>query len=121
MQNPKKLFVTTAAERLIGDVYRLTSTLPRSEQYNLVSQMRRSATSIKDNIYEGCGRGSNRWLIQFLQIAHASAQELCGQLRQVVSLELGDLSAARSASRDAERLRYMIWKLITAVQRTTHR
>lgn len=58
------------------DVYKVTASFPRSEQYGLTSQMRRAASSIPANIAEGCGRYGNAELKRFLQIAMGSASEL---------------------------------------------
>ncbi len=57
------------------NVFKLTSTLPKSEDYALTSQLRRSANSISANISEGFGRNSNRNKIQFYIIARGSAFE----------------------------------------------
>jgi four helix bundle protein len=54
--------------------------LPDYEQYNLSSQMRRSATSISSNIAEGRGRGSRKDFIRFLNIGIGSLSELESQI-----------------------------------------
>lgn len=58
------------------EVYRVTKTFPTEEMYGLVSQMRRSATSISANICEGKGRGSDKEMIRYLLISRASLYEL---------------------------------------------
>ena len=37
-------------------VYKLTATFPKSEQFGIVSQIRRCAVSVPSDIAEGCGR-----------------------------------------------------------------
>ena len=61
---------------LVEEVYRLTSSYPRHEQYGLVDQMRRSAVSIPANIAEGAARQTKREFAQFLHIARGSLSEL---------------------------------------------
>jgi len=47
------------------DIYNLTQDFPKSETYNLVSQVRRASTSIPTNISEGCGRDSDKEFNRF--------------------------------------------------------
>lgn len=65
---------------LVGMVYQLVATFPKNEEYALSSQMRRCAVSIPSNIAEGCGRGSNRELLHFCNIASGSLSELETQI-----------------------------------------
>ena len=50
--------------------------LPPDEKYNLMSQMRRAATSLTNNIAEGHGRYHYQENIQFLRQARGSLEEL---------------------------------------------
>ena len=52
----KDLLVWQKSMRLVETVYRLSVQLPASEQWGLISQMRRAAFSIPSNIAEGDGR-----------------------------------------------------------------
>ena len=56
-------------------VFDLTANLPRSEDYGLTSQLRRSALSVSANIAEGYGRESNIDKIRFYVISRGSAFE----------------------------------------------
>jgi len=56
-------------------VFNLTTNLPRSEDYGLTSQLRRSALSVSANIAEGYGRESNIDKIRFYVISRGSAFE----------------------------------------------
>lgn len=56
--------------------------------------MRRCAVSIPSNIAEGCGRYSDKELIQFLYIAVGSASELETQI--IISKELGFIEEKNS-------------------------
>ncbi len=80
MKSHKELGVWRAAIDLARDVYDLTKTYPKEEQYGLISQMRRSAVSIASNIAEGAARQGTKEFIQFLYVAVGSANELDTQI-----------------------------------------
>ncbi|MBU2885810.1 four helix bundle protein [Gilvimarinus agarilyticus] len=65
---------------LAEEVYRAIQDLPASERFGLADQLRRASVSIPSNIAEGAGRGSDRELVRFLQIAKGSLQEVETQL-----------------------------------------
>ena len=56
--------------------YELTKGLPKSEQFEITSQIRRGATSVPANIAEGFGRYTRKSYIHFLAVANGSLQEL---------------------------------------------
>jgi len=64
----------------VEKIYRLTAKFPSTEQFGLISQIRRAAISIPSNIAEGYGRRSDREYLQFFAIAYGSALELETQL-----------------------------------------
>jgi len=76
----KRLKVWQKAMQLVVDVYEITQRFPQEEQFGLTSQILRCAVSIPSNIAEGHGRGSNKELIRFLNIARGSVFELDTQL-----------------------------------------
>ncbi len=76
----KDLRVWQSAMLLVEDVYRLTSTFPREEQFGLTSQMRRAAVSVPSNIAEGATRSGTKELLYFLGVATGSLAELDTQL-----------------------------------------
>ena len=76
MHRYKELKVWQKGRELVKDVYQITSSYPRTEDFGLTSQIKRSAVSIPANIAEGCGRGTNAELNRFLDIAEGSAFEL---------------------------------------------
>jgi four helix bundle protein len=49
---------------------------PKSQQFELASQMKRAADSIPLNIVEGCGRNTDKDFCHFLDVALGSTQEL---------------------------------------------
>ncbi|HEU5364557.1 MAG TPA: four helix bundle protein [Hanamia sp.] len=54
---------------------KLLPELPKSEQYDLGSQIKRASYSIPSSIVEGCGRNTVKDFTHFLDIALGSAQE----------------------------------------------
>lgn len=79
-QKYTELDVWKQARELASFIYELTSTFPKSEQFGLVSQMRRCVVSIPSNIAEGCGRQHLKETIRFLNIARGSLYELETQI-----------------------------------------
>ena len=61
-------------------IYKVTESYPKTEQYGLISQIRRCAVSIPSNIAEGAGRTSTKEFAYFLSIALGSVSELETQL-----------------------------------------
>lgn len=76
----KRLIVWQRSIELVNEVYKLTTGLPQSEKFGLMSQMRRSAVSIPSNIAEGYKRRSSGQYLHFLSIAEGSSAELDTQL-----------------------------------------
>ncbi|MGH9680273.1 MAG: four helix bundle protein [Candidatus Acidiferrales bacterium] len=70
-----ELTVWQKAHELTLETYRLTGTFPRSEQFGIVSQLRRSAASIAANIAEGFGRRTTKELLRCLQISRGELEE----------------------------------------------
>ncbi|MBN2080906.1 four helix bundle protein [bacterium] len=80
------------AMELVKQVYQLTVTWPKEEQYGLTSQVRRAAVSVPSNIAEGYGRRTSKEFIRFLNVAHGSLMEVETQLQ--IGYLLGFMPAA---------------------------
>ena len=72
----RDLLVWQASIELAVVCYDVTRGFPREELYGMVSQIRRSATSMAANIAEGHGRDGTAQFVQFLRIAQGSTKEL---------------------------------------------
>lgn len=72
----KKYNVWQKSDQLVLDIYPITATFPKSEQFNLISQINRASVSIPTNIAEGCGSETQKELMRFLYISSGSAHEL---------------------------------------------
>ena len=70
------LDVWKAARELRRKIYAAVKQLPEHEKYNAVSQMRRAALSVTNNIAEGHGRYHYQENIQFLRQSRGSLEEL---------------------------------------------
>ncbi|MEW6066861.1 MAG: four helix bundle protein [Nitrospirota bacterium] len=72
----KRLDLWKLAIELVAEVYNITQLLPKGENYNLTSQMKRAAISIPSNVAEGAARNTKKEFINFLHIAQVSLSEL---------------------------------------------
>ncbi|MFH1416074.1 MAG: four helix bundle protein [Elusimicrobiota bacterium] len=73
--NFEKLKVWKKAHELVLEVYKHTNIFPSFEKYGLVSQIRRSSSSIATNIVEGYKRKTHKDFERFLNIAESSLEE----------------------------------------------
>ena len=64
----------------IKDIYILASRLPKQEQFEIASQLRRAATSVLLNLAEGSMRGSDAELNRFILISIGSISEIVSML-----------------------------------------
>ena len=80
MKDFRQLQIWERSHQLTLCIYQITQDFPKSESYGLVSQMRRSASSVPTKIAEGCGRNSDADFARFLDHSMGSASELEYQL-----------------------------------------
>lgn len=66
--------------RLVLEIYQVTKTFPKEEQFGLTNQLRRAIVSITSNIAEGFSRNSYKEKAQFYSIALGSLTEAQSQL-----------------------------------------
>jgi four helix bundle protein len=76
---------------LVTEIYKVTESFPKSEQYGLTNQIRRCAVSIPSNIAEGAARTSTKEFSHFLAISLGSIAELETQL--IISRNLNYLNS----------------------------
>ena len=105
----RKVRVWGKAHALTLEIYRMTVGFPDNERFGLVSQIRRACSSIPTNIAESCGRGSDKELARFIDIATGSASEVEYQLQLALDLEyIGDTPYANLSSKIIEIRRMLI-------------
>ncbi|MFA6269009.1 MAG: four helix bundle protein [archaeon] len=89
VQDFKQLMVWQKSHEFTLAIYKVTVNFPISEQYSLVSQLRRASSSIGANISEGCGRKTQKDFANFLHNALGSCKECENHL--MLSKDLGYL------------------------------
>ncbi len=115
MRIHKDLEAWELSMQLVTDVYRLTSTFPKTELYGLSSQIRRSAVSVPSNIAEGAARRQNTEFRQFLYVALGSSAELETQLLIAINLGFASLEEANGTLNDLTRVARLLQGLIRSI------
>ena len=110
----RDLIVWQRAMEFVEAVYEDTTTMPRTEQFGLVMQVRRAVVSIPSNIAEGYARGTRREYLRYLRIARASLAEASTQLELMTRLKL--LLPGQQSHRLAEEVSRILQALITSLE-----
>ena len=76
--------------KLVLEIYKITKTFPKDEQFGLTNQLRRVAVSFTSNIAEGFSRNSYKEKLQFYSMALGSLTEIQNQL--LVAKDIGYLT-----------------------------
>lgn len=111
----RDLIVWQKAISLTKTIYNITRQFPPSEQFGMISQMRRAAVSIPSNIAEGNARGSRKDYLRMLIIARGSLAELETQI--LIAGELQYLSETAPILSDIVEISRMLRALIDALNR----
>lgn len=109
IKNYKDLKVWQKSRLLVKEIYCLTKSFPKEEQFGLTSQIRRASVSVPSNIAEGHSRTSTKDYIQFVSIAIGSLAEVETQL--LLACDLGFITEAESNNS---------FSLIHEIQRMLH-
>lgn len=72
----RNLEVWKESIKLIKKIYLIAEYLPKSEEFNLKSQLKRAVVSVTLNISEGKCKSSAKDFVHFLNIASASLSEV---------------------------------------------
>lgn len=113
---PQDLMAWKKAMELSREVGKVLRKLPKTQQFELSSQLSRAVASVPSNIVEGYGRGSRKEYINFLKIARGSNNEVQTQLFLCVDLgflQQEDTKKAVSLTYDVGRL---LNRLITSLE-----
>lgn len=112
MNSFEKLKVYQEAHKLVLSVYKHTGDFPKSEQFGLTSQLRRSAISIPANIVEGNARNHKKEYIQFLYHSIASLEETKYHFLLARDLEYITPNYYNELQDQAEIVGKMLYKLV---------
>ena len=118
MRDYRKYEVWEKGHQLVLFVYKdILPYMPKSEQYDLTSQMKRSAYSIPMNIAEGCGRNSDKDFAHFLNIALGSTHELEYVTLLAFDLNYFDLKKYEDLLLRLNEVKAKLIKLIKAIRK----
>jgi len=115
MNNYRELKVWQVSIELAVELYSILKSFPKSEQFGLTSQIKRSAISISSNIAEGAGRNSKKEFNQFLGVASGPTSELSTQLeiaQRIGVLQISDYNAIEEKIAYVQKMTYKLQKSI---------
>jgi four helix bundle protein len=110
----RDLIAWQKAMGLTEQVYSLTSGMPETERFGLMSQMRRAAVSIPSNIAEGYARQSRVDYVRFLKTARGSHAEL--QTQVILAKRLGFIRVTDEFSQLLEETDRVLQGLIRSLE-----
>ncbi len=111
----KDLLVWQKGMDLVEYSYNLSKKLPTTEQFGLISQLRRAAVSVPSNIAEGYGRQSTGSYKQFLSIARGSLLEVETQILLCIRLKYIDSDETEIILKEVDSLNKMLSSLISKI------
>jgi len=117
MKDYKNFTVWQKSHQLTLDVYKVLKDFPKDEIFGLISQMKRSSSSIPTNIAEGCGRNTDKDFARFLIIAFGSANELENQFILSKDLKFIDLETSEKLLFQIEEIKKMLNSLISKLNK----
>lgn len=111
-QGYKDLIVWQKAMDFVVQIYEVTSFLPTSEKYSLISQITRAAVSVPANIAEGYSRKGRKEYVHFLHIAYGSLAEVETYVEIMKRLKYLNANQIESLEINKEEIRKMLITLI---------
>ena len=116
LKTHKELIAWQKSYILCLKIFKTTEAFPRSEQFGLTSQLKRSALSIPSNIAEGYNRGTTNEYIRFLYIAYASLAELETQLMIAYDLKYIETDVFNNIINLQKEVQRIMWGLIRSLK-----
>ncbi len=116
MQRFTELRIWQRSHALALDVDRITATFPKTEQFGIVSQVRRAAVSIASNIAEGAKRQTRREYVRCLNVAEGSLAETESLLRLSRDLGFGADRLVAELVKESEDISRMLHRFRQAVE-----
>ena len=112
MKTHKDLDVWKLSIDIVTDIYKVTSSFPKEDQFGLTNQIRRAAVSVPSNIAEGAARNSDKEFLRFLYISLGSIQEIDTQLLIALNLDFISSSDFDNLIIQLEQIAKMLIRLI---------
>lgn len=109
----KDLLVWQRSMDLVETVYRLTGSFPATEQWGLISQMRRAAISVPSNIAEGYGRQATGEYRHHVSFARGSLLELETQILLARRLKYLQAVDAEPVLKEIDQISRMLATLVS--------
>ena len=111
----KDLIVWQKSHSLVLEVYKITNNFPEEERFGLVTQLRRSASSIAANIVEGKSKRTDKEFVSFLYNSRGSLEETRYHL--LLSKDLGYLDKDNYLKLEemTAEVSYLLNKLISSI------
>jgi len=116
MHDFKKFNVWQKARVFTKEIYSISKSFPDDEKFGITSQLRRATISITNNIAEGCGRNSDKQLVQFLQYSYGSAVEVENMLILVSDLNFVKPETITPLYNDLMEIQKMLFGLIGSIK-----
>lgn len=117
IQNFYELDAWKKGHELVLGIYKITKNFPKDEQYGIVSQMRRAASSITANIAEGFARYHFKDKIRFYHQARGSAAEIQNFLLLAKDLKYIDFKTCEKLDGQAKEVMQLINGLIRSIEK----
>ena len=114
----KNLKIWQLAREISIEIHEMTFTLPKFENYETGSQIRRSAKSIRLNIVEGYGRRKYKSdFLRFLTSSHSSVDETRDHLETLFETgSLTDKELFKNISIKLDQIGKMIYRYIKSIE-----
>ena len=112
-----KMLVWKKGRELILLIYQHTENFPRSEEFGLKNQLRRSAVSIVLNIVEGYRRRTRKDYIHFLNITEGSLSELEAALEICYDLSFISKENYETLEEKCREVGFLLWRLIKGLEK----
>ena len=112
----RELIAWQNAMDFVAEVYQVTRSFPKDEQYGITSQLRRAAVSVPSNIAEGQGRQTTGEFRQFLGQARGSLLETETQILLSERLKYLEPEAANSLLEHASEVGRVLNGLLTSLE-----
>jgi four helix bundle protein len=109
----KDLLVWQRSMDLVETVYRFTASFPATEQWGLISQMRRAAISVPSNIAEGYGRQATGEYRHHVSFARGSLLELETQILLARRLKYLQAVDAEPVLKEIDQISRMLATLVS--------